>query len=119
MRRKAGTLLPIERSILAAVLELRLDGTTEAHGYLVASVIRDREEARALVSHGTLYKALDRLRRWGMLDDRWEDPVEAAEAGRPRRRLYTITALGERAFIEAAEADQAPSRSPRAGWQPT
>ena len=119
MRRKAGTLLPIERSILAAVLELRLDGADDAHGYLIASVIRDREEARALVSHGTLYKALDRLRKWGMLDDRWEDPADAAEAARPRRRLYRITALGERSFIEAAEAEHASSPRPRAGWQPT
>ena len=121
MRRKPGTLLPIEIAILGAGLDLASRGREEFHGYLAASEIREREQARMLTSHGTLYKALDRLRRAGLLSDRWEDPAVAAEESRPRRRLYRVTAAGEAAFeraqLEQARQDEAPSGRP--GWQPT
>ncbi|MDA0353423.1 MAG: helix-turn-helix transcriptional regulator [Chloroflexi bacterium] len=119
MRRKPGTLLPIEFNILAAGLELRASGTAEFHGYRAAHVIREQEAARMLTSHGTLYKALERLRTQGMLTSRWEDPAIAAEAGRPRRRLYTVTAAGI-AAVEAARsasAAQSATRDP-SGLQP-
>ncbi|MEX0782338.1 MAG: PadR family transcriptional regulator [Dehalococcoidia bacterium] len=106
MRRKPGTLLPIEVSILRAGLDLREGGEGEFHGYLIASRIREHEEARLLTAHGTLYKALDRMQKAGLLVSRWEDPMAAAAEERPRRRLYHVSAVGERA-LHIAEADAA------------
>jgi DNA-binding PadR family transcriptional regulator len=64
----------------------------------------EREAARRLTAHGTLYKALERLERAGLLTSTWEDPAVAADQGRPRRRLYQVTALGERALAQARAA---------------
>jgi hypothetical protein len=100
MRRKAGTLIPLEVSILAAGIDLRDRGEPEFHGFLIAKEMRDSDDARRLTAHGTLYKALDRMERAGLLESRWEDPAIAAEVGRPRRRLYRITGLGEQAALE-------------------
>ena len=104
MRRKAGTLVPLEVDILDASIALRARGVHEAHGFLLARAVGDGAEAKRLTSYGTLYKALDRLERGGYLESRWEDPDYAAEAARPRRRFYRITAAGESALAEARSA---------------
>ena len=101
MRRKAGTLISIEVSILEAGICMRQQGRLEFHGFLIARVIKERQGARLLTAHGTLYKALDRMERAGLLASRWEDPLVAAEDGRPRRRLYLVTAAGEQALTKA------------------
>jgi DNA-binding PadR family transcriptional regulator len=62
--------------------------------------MKDRQQARLLTAHGTLYKALDRMQRAGLLESEWEDPLIAAREGRPRRRLYRVTAVGEAAVAE-------------------
>jgi DNA-binding PadR family transcriptional regulator len=107
MRRKTGTLVPLEVDILAASAELRRSGQPEAHGYELAKVVRDVRDARRLTAYGTLYKALSRLERDGLLASRWEDPLAAAAASRPRRRFYRLTLEGEGALSDArvAEAD--------------
>jgi PadR family transcriptional regulator, regulatory protein PadR len=97
MRRRPGALLPIEVSILEAGLRLRDEGRDRFHGFLVAKEMRDSDAARRLTAHGTLYKALDRMERAGLLESEWEDPSIAADEGRPRRRLYRVTGVGERA----------------------
>ena len=102
MRRKAGSLIPIEVSILEAGIELRLRGTESFHGFLIAKEIKDREEARLLTAHGTLYRALERLAQMGLLESEWEDPLVAAAESRPRRRFYWVTAAGETALARAA-----------------
>ena len=94
MRRKPGTLLPLEITILETAIDLRRCGEEEFHGFAVAKRIAEHAEARTLTAHGTLYKALERMQRAGLLESRWEDPNVAAEAGRPRRRLYHVTGLG-------------------------
>ena len=101
MRRKEGTLLPIELAVLDAGLELRKRGPAEFYGFLIAKEIKEREGARLLTAHGTLYKALDRMEKAGLLVSRWEDPSTAAEEGRPRRRLYRVTVVGEGALTRA------------------
>jgi PadR family transcriptional regulator, regulatory protein PadR len=101
MRRKPGTLLPIEISILEAALDLRAAGEPEFHGFYIAGRIREREQARRLTAHGTLYKALERMERAGLLESSWEDPEAAAAERRPRRRLYAVTGAGERALKTA------------------
>ena len=98
MRRKKGSLIPLEVSVLTTCLDLKTRGTGEGHGFLIAKQIKDRENTRMLTAHGTLYKALGRLEKAGLLKSRWEDPVAAAEAARPRRRMYRITAQGEAAL---------------------
>jgi PadR family transcriptional regulator PadR len=115
MRRKAGSLVALEVEILDAALSLRGMGVAEAHGFLLARTMGDQSgDGRRLTAYGTLYKALDRLERAGYLESRWEDPVYAAEASRPRRRLYRVTAAGE-AIVAAAHAaetaDAAPARA--------
>jgi PadR family transcriptional regulator PadR len=105
MRRKKGTLIPVEISILAAFLDLKMRGLEDAHGFLIAKQIKDQEGARMLTSHGTLYKALGRMEKAGWLKSKWEDPVIAAEESRPRRRFYRMTAEGQIAF-DGASAPQ-------------
>lgn len=112
MRRKPGTLLPLEVAILRAGVDLAAAGAPDFHGYMVASEIRERENARQLTSHGTLYKALDRMQKAGYLESRWEDPELAVAENRPRRRLYRVTAEGQRALHEAEV------QSPAGSWQP-
>ena len=101
MRRKPGTLLPLEIAILDAGITLRERGSAEFHGYLIAHEIRERDGARRLTAHGTLYKALDRMRQAGLLTSRWEDPQLAADEHRPLRRLYEVTLIGEQAREQA------------------
>jgi PadR family transcriptional regulator PadR len=47
------------------------------------------------VASGTLYPILFRLERAGWLESRWEEEDPRA-LGRPRRRLYHVSALGAR-----------------------
>jgi len=104
MRRKDGALVPLELSILEVGVELARRGTPEAHGFLLARELRDRQAARRLTAYGTLYKALERLEKRGYLASRWEDPMVAAEEGRPRRRFYRVTVVGETAMQDAVAA---------------
>ena len=101
MRRKAGSIIAIEQAVLAAGLDLQRQGADEFHGYLLAGKMREAAEARRLVAHGTLYKALDRLEGYGMIESRWEDPEAAFREGRPRRRLYRVTPAGSAAVAAA------------------
>ncbi len=73
-------------------------GVPEYHGFLIAKEMKERGGARLLTAHGTLYKALDRMERVGLLVSRWEDPLIAASESRPRRRFYRMTMAGEAAF---------------------
>jgi PadR family transcriptional regulator PadR len=98
-RRRAGTLLPLEQEILRTGLRFSQDGE-RFHGFGLAAALEDGH--RSLIAHGTLYKALARLQEAGHLHAVWEDPVIAESAGRPRRKLYEVTATGA-AALEAAE----------------
>ena len=115
MRRKPGTLIPLELAILAAGLDLQTGGSPEFHGYALARHMADREQARRLTGHGTLYRALDRLERLGFVECRSEDPTIAAAASRPIRMLYRVTAIGEQACAAAAREQPTPSRRFAAG----
>ena len=110
MRRKKGSLVPTEVSILEAAIDLRSHGTPLAHGFLLAKEMKEREGARLLTAYGTLYKALDRLRKAGYMEDIWEEPQLAADEGRPRCRFYRVTLAGEAALAKAQEAQQPPAK---------
>jgi DNA-binding PadR family transcriptional regulator len=60
----------------------------------------DVMDATGLAS-GTVYPALRRLERAGLLRSRWEAASTALDDGRPRRRLYQLTAAGEAALQSA------------------
>ena len=79
------------------------------HGFLIAKEMLDGTDARRLTAQGTLYKALDRLERAGLLERWWEDPEIAAQEQRPRRRLYQVTGLGEQALAQADRARPVPA----------
>lgn len=113
MRRKPGTLVPLEQAICLAARALRRRGIETFHGFLIAKELKALADSRQLTAHGTLYRALARLEDMGHLESAWEDPQIAADAGRPRRRLYAITEDGLKAAA-AAEADSRLSnRDPR------
>lgn len=50
---------------------------------------------------GTVYPALRRLERAGLLKSRWEDEDEAHAEGRPARRTYELTRSGTAALPRA------------------
>jgi len=106
MRRKADVLIPLEVAILEAAADLQRSGQPEAHGYRLATLVQDIRHARRLTAYGTLYKALTRLQRDGLLASRWEDPQQAADEGRPRRRFYRLTLEGEGELAKALEIER-------------
>lgn len=95
--------MPLEQSIIDVVLTRGPEGI---HGFALAQELSGSRGATRMVAHGTLYKALDRLRRRGLLEATWEDPTEAEAARRPRRRLYTATPAGARALSEARSSTE-------------
>lgn len=95
MRRRPDQLVPLEVAILEAATSLHRRGTTAFHGYLLAKLIKTASDSRMLTAHGTLYRALHRLERARLIEGFWEDASEAEEEGRPRRRLYRLTALAQ------------------------
>jgi PadR family transcriptional regulator PadR len=71
----------------------------------------------AALRSGTAYPILHRLQTDGWLTSTREQ-IDPAEAGRPQRRLYRLTASGERAARDAVEGRSVsmptPFRAPRA-----
>jgi DNA-binding PadR family transcriptional regulator len=120
MRRKPGTLVPLEVAILTVAVSRAATDQPDLHGFELAKLIAGHERSGTLLAHGTLYKALNRLAESGMLTADWEDPAIALSHGRPRRRLYRITIRGEQAAASAALSD-APRRASvgRLGLEPT
>lgn len=102
MRRKVGSLLPLEVAICVAGGDLRGIGNGEFYGYELARNLGDLSDSRLLTAYGTLYRALARLEKMGLLTSRGEAPDLATRQNRPVRRLYTLTAAGDRVAAEAA-----------------
>jgi PadR family transcriptional regulator PadR len=67
-----------------------------AYGYAVIEALRARSGGRFDLPEGTVYPALHRLERTGLLSSVWE---QAGTAER-RRRVYTLTADGKVALRE-------------------
>lgn len=63
-----------------------------AHGYGIAEALRGRSGGVFDLAEGTLYPALYRLERGGLVASRWQ------EAGGRRRRVYRLTRRGVRAL---------------------
>jgi DNA-binding PadR family transcriptional regulator len=91
VRRKPGSLVPLESAILDVALNLDGSGVREFHGYQLARYLAHVSDHRLLTAYGTLYRALGRLEKMGLLTSRGEDPQIAASENRPARRLYALT----------------------------
>jgi PadR family transcriptional regulator PadR len=114
VRRRAGSLVPLELAICSTAATLLRRGRKDFHGYEIAKYLANESERRLLTAYGTLYRALGRLEAMGLLESRWEDPAMPARDGRPARRLYTLTASGMNAVEAArAEAGSNPQRAAR------
>ena len=111
-RRRTGTLLPLEVGILACGLDMQTL-ETGFHGFLLATELREFADSESLIGHGTLYKALSRMAKGGLLESEWEDPLIAEAERRPRRKLYRVTPEGA-TQLAVARAEQ-PSVSTTAG----
>ena len=79
--------------LLLAVL---VDGP--AHGYALIEALRRRSGGTFDLPEGTVYPALHRLERQGLLDSTWSE-----DAGR-KKRIYRLTPEGSRAL--AARRDE-------------
>ncbi len=64
---------------------------------------------------GTVYPALSRLERDGLVKSAWESERDAHAEGRPARRYYKLTTTGVRALADAASYYRAmlPNARPR------
>ena|SRR5215831_19510055 len=60
------------------------------------------------ISSGTMYPLLIRFEKSGFLESRWEDG-DPTKLGRPRRRLYRLTAAGD-VFTRARLRELSPER---------
>ncbi len=79
--------------------------TGPAHGYGVINDLKLRSEGAFDLQEGTIYPALHRLERSGLVQSEW-----SMEHGR-RRRVYMLTPKGGRALQEKTAAWQSFSRA--------
>jgi PadR family transcriptional regulator PadR len=87
----------MKADILKGHLELLLMAALEghpAHGYAVAERLRQRSREAFDLPEGTLYPALHRLERAGLLGSHW------VEVNGRKRRVYRLTAKGSRALAQ-------------------
>jgi PadR family transcriptional regulator len=75
--------------LLLAAVQVR-----PAHGYAIAEALRDRSDGAFDLREGTLYPALHRLERARLVVSRW------SEVNGRRRRVYQLTAKGQRELAE-------------------
>ena len=78
-----------------------------AHGYAIIEELRRRSEDVFDLPEGTIYPALHRMERSGVLASQWTE-----SAGR-RRRVYQLSGLGREALGEKQAEWQAFTRSVR------
>lgn len=81
------------------LLILGLLDRREMYGYEIVAELRATSEGAIDLPEGTVYPALRRLERDGMIEGRWVD----MGAGVPRRRYYRLTQAGERALAAGRE----------------
>jgi DNA-binding PadR family transcriptional regulator len=72
----------------------------ERHGYGIMLDTEERTDGALVLQIGTLYRALQRMKEAGLIDD--SDRRPSGEAGDERRIYYVVTALGRR--VAEAEA---------------
>ena len=70
---------------------------------------------RTGVGPGTIYPMLARFQDEGWLSSEWEQ-ISPSEEGRPRKRYYSLTGLGEREARAALAEVQVPAVVGGAAW---
>lgn len=63
------------------------------HGYAIISAVHERSDGALELRKGTIYPALNRLERLGLLRSAWES------VGERRRRCYELTDAGRRGLV--------------------
>lgn len=81
------------------LLLLALLAQREMYGYELLGELRHQTDAVVDLPEGTVYPALRRLERQGLIAGRWQDVADA-----PRRRYYRLTPNGERALADGRAA---------------
>src|SRR5205814_1225668 len=85
VRRKPGSLVPLEQRICIAAADLLRRGDSTFHGYEIARSLADAADARLPTAHGTLYRALRRLEEMAVPKSRCRRSTsDATAAGRAR-----------------------------------
>jgi PadR family transcriptional regulator, regulatory protein PadR len=75
-------------------LVLAVLGAGPAHGYGLIELLRERSGGAFDLPEGSVYPALHRLERAGLVESGW------SQAGGRRRRVYALTARGLHAAAE-------------------
>lgn len=75
------------------MLILEVASPAPTYGYHIAQAVLERSSGVFELKEGSLYPALHRLERSGLLSAHWVEPEE----GR-RRKYYTVTAQGKKAL---------------------
>lgn len=68
------------------------------HGYAIIAAVRDRSGGALELRTGTMYPALHRLERLGLLRSDWQS------VGERRRRCYELTDAGRGALVDKRAA---------------
>lgn len=92
---------PASRSLLHGTLDLLVLRTLSLgplHGHGIAKHIEQRTDEALTVEHGSLYPALARLEKSGLIASRWEKSPRGREM-----RFYRLTAKG-RSYLDAEES---------------
>ena len=76
-----------------AALILKAVGSGHGHGFEIMEVVG--------LPSGTVYPALRRLEKAGLVSAEWESEVAATAAGRPARKNYLLTRSGRQVVSEA------------------
>ena len=76
------------------------------YGYQIVKEVNQRSNGYFAFKEGTLYPALHRLERAGLIKGRWEDTPNSV-----RRRYYLITAKGRQALADRMREWQRFSRA--------
>ena len=77
-------------TLLLALLELE-----PKYGYQIVKEVEQRSSGYFAFKEGTLYPALHRLERAGLIEGNWQETPNSA-----RRRYYQITAKGRQALAD-------------------
>jgi DNA-binding PadR family transcriptional regulator len=83
---------PLKGHLDTMILATLRDGP--AHGYAIVGLLEERSRGAFALAEGTIYPALRRLERNGLLESEW-----TTAAGR-KRRVYRLSAAGRRTLAE-------------------
>ena len=81
------------------------------YGYQIVKEVNLRSSGYFAFKEGTLYPALHRLERAGLIEGRWEDTPPHLYKRGVRRRYYLITSKGRQALDERLREWQRFSRA--------